>query len=398
VVVFAMPEDTDALLQALRRSLSLNPVDARIHVHNLPGLLPDRLLQDKAEHVAAAIRDLGVDAGVVPEPEVPDLAHATTIHHLRCGDDGLEVIASSGALQERIAWSRLALLSIGDVPLDSSRHSIAKPMAVIHSAPGIGSLELQTPTVHGAELWLIVEAPLQVFRVDHHLMNYEYLADRRTTSAAANFRLFVDDLLARAPHVTLTPSARAFLRREGAEQYRFDSQDEHRRAAILRFLLRRRARGAAREATAAGPAASSSELAAEHEHVREMIGGLRAWWRELDELGQPRFGEMGTRVAELEEHLKRHFAAEEQGGYMAEPLKVAPHLTDQAGQLLAEHAVMLNGLDALRGRLCRCQPDFQCWSDARQALEQLVARLQRHEHAENQIWQAAFGDETGSAD
>ena len=55
--------------------------------------------------------------------------------------------------------------------------------------------------------------PRIAFRVVENQMNYAYLGDRLSPSAAENFPLFVADLVARADDAYLTPSTRAFLAR-----------------------------------------------------------------------------------------------------------------------------------------------------------------------------------------
>ena len=54
-------------------------------------------------------------------------------------------------------------------------------------------------------------------------MNYAYLGDRLTSSAAANFPVFLADLCARADDAYLTPSTRALLHGGDPEEFTFES-------------------------------------------------------------------------------------------------------------------------------------------------------------------------------
>ena len=105
--------------------------------------------------------------------------------------------------------------------------------------------QFDATTAHGPELWLVREQPFQAWRIDHLEMNYEYLGDRMSTSAALNFRVFVQDVADHAKAAYLTPSTRAYLETQRAEDYRFDSRESHARAVQLHVLLRRNMGGGA---------------------------------------------------------------------------------------------------------------------------------------------------------
>jgi hypothetical protein len=67
------------------------------------------------------------------------------------------------------------------------------------------------------EVLIVRREPRIAFRVVENKMNYAYLGDRLSTSAALNFPLFVADLVARSDAAYLTLSTRAFLGREGID-------------------------------------------------------------------------------------------------------------------------------------------------------------------------------------
>lgn len=138
-------------------------------------------------------------------------------------------------------------------------------------------------------------------------------------------------------------------------------------------------------------------LLEEHRRLNHQIGGLCRWASELTDIGQPRFGELGERLRELRSVLAAHFADEEAGGYLADALDAAPQFAHQAAELKCQHSQFLERLDGFIARLTAAQPPFRYWHDAQREFEDYLAQLQRHERAENDLVQAAFTDEPGSA-
>lgn len=413
VVVFAIPDDSEALLDVLSRHLGLNPIDARIHLHGLPGVLADPLEEEPAAQLAAAIRALGVEAISVAEEDLPDLGHVEPSHHVRCTPAGLECVEPTGAVRQTLPWEHVALISVADVPLDATHHVAPEHLIVVHAGPGrVRPAAVGTPPVRGAEMWVVCEQPFQALRIDHRAMNYEYLGNRMTGSAAANFELFLKDVAAHAMHAYWTPTARAFRARGPAAEYRFDSAQAHQDATVRHILLMRRMRRGVQSPPASPQPIPPQEAAMNpreltlisgplkeaHEALQRSIQDLRQWWRELEQLGKPRFGEMGTRVHALRELLSEHFRLEEEGGYLKEPLNAAPHRAPQAQALRADHTAILADLERLARQLEAAPCELDCWTAAWHELAAVLARLERHEHEENEFWQTAIDDDVGAAD
>jgi hypothetical protein len=239
VAVFAVPDERETLVPILGLIPGLSLIDARVRLHDLPGILPERLDAETADRLVTQLRSAGVNAVKAAESDVPRLEHRPTVHHLRCVSGGLEFVGAGGTRERVLPWEELALVSIGVVPVDRSHHEIPKPTAVIHAAPGIHGAQTDTHAAHGPEMWLVREEPFQAWRIDHLAMNYEYLGERISTSAAANFQLFAQDVANHAASTYLTPSARAYLQTRHAEEYRFVSRQAHAKAVQLHILLRR---------------------------------------------------------------------------------------------------------------------------------------------------------------
>ncbi len=236
LTVFAAPDDRDALLRELRRCLAFNPIDARIALHSLPGILPEWLTADQARRAAAAIRSLGIEAAAFPESKLPQLSPTNTVHRVDLTERGLEVVGATGKIVDRIEWDRISVISIADVPLDLVRRYVADRTSV-WAAPHSKPLVTDEATQSGAEMWIICANPDHALRIDHREMNYAGLGDAKGDSATVNFRRFAERLVRGARDAWLTPSAHAFLTRAPAERYRFNSQQAHVDATTLHTLL-----------------------------------------------------------------------------------------------------------------------------------------------------------------
>ena len=238
VVVFGVPDDPHRLRDLLSERLGISATDAQRQVRNLPGVLPSVQPTHQAAQLAEAIRGLGVNATAIPCEEVPQLGKAETIHHLRCGDAGLEIMDLRGELDKLIAWPDIALLSVGFVPHESQHRlsptsTVATQLATSHRS--------EQPTVvqqDSLELLIVAANPFRVYRIDHARFNYEYLGNRMNTSATVNFRLLIKDLVNRASGVSLTPATRSFLEHGLSRHYQFGSADELRRYTVFHLIIR----------------------------------------------------------------------------------------------------------------------------------------------------------------
>lgn len=239
LVVFARPDDEDALVKVLMDVLHLNRLDARIHAHAVPGVLVDRLSLSQAQQAVRGIRELGVNAIAVPESALPKLEHPEVVHRAACRDTGFEVSGLSGAERLSIAWSDLEVISLGWVPLDKARHFNVESQVVVFSAPHSVEEKVEVTSLYGAELWMTILGSERVLKLDQDHMNYEYLGKRMADSAVANFRLFLADLVQRARSAYLTPATHAFLRHAHLEQYRFDDSAALKRETLRHVLLHR---------------------------------------------------------------------------------------------------------------------------------------------------------------
>ncbi len=248
VVVFGIPDDPHQLRDLLTVELGINATDAQIQVHNLPGVLPAALPTHRAAKLAEAIRSLGVNATAIPSEEVPVIGKVDTVHHLRCNDQGIEILDHRGELQTAILWQDVALLSVGYVPHES-QHQVGPAATLVTQLATSHRSEQPTSVPHDSlDLLIVVENPPRAYRIDHAKFNYHYLGGRMSTSATVNFRWLIQDLVNHAASASLTPATRSFLEHGLARHYQFGSGDEMRRYTIFHLIIRATTKGAQREA------------------------------------------------------------------------------------------------------------------------------------------------------
>jgi len=104
------------------------------------------------------------------------------------------------------------------------------------------------------------------------------------------------------------------------------------------------------------------------------------------------------RLAELREHVARHFAQEEQGGYLEESLTRMPRLSRAVRDVLAEHPGLLAELDGLLERFAARDSGGEAWRQAGRDFEAFASHLLAHERNENAVLQEGYNEDLGLAD
>jgi len=224
VLILSTPDDPAELTSKLMSHLELNKIDARILQHNLPGLIPNPLTAEKAEALCGAVHEVEGYGISISAEEIPDLSQPTRPHHLACSDEGLAIYNLQGEVDSIILPEDLELLSIGALPTEKAHHEVEN-QTLLHTSSGPRTTQIDLPTMMGAEAYLIAKNPFRVFLINHNEMNYEYLDDRKASSATTNFKLFTDDLIAMARELYMTPASRAFTNHGLLNHYRFDSPE-----------------------------------------------------------------------------------------------------------------------------------------------------------------------------
>jgi hypothetical protein len=98
-----------------------------------------------------------------------------------------------------------------------------------------------------------------------------------------------------------------------------------------------------------------------------------------------------AQLGTLRQHLARHFAQEERGGFMEESLCRMPRLAEAARGVLAD-------LDGLLERLAARDSGGEAWRQAGHDFEAFASRLLAHERNENAVVQEGYNEDLGFGD
>lgn len=138
-------------------------------------------------------------------------------------------------------------------------------------------------------------------------------------------------------------------------------------------------------------------LLAQHRELHDLLVHARAGFRAGFQAA-PAVEAARDRLATLREHVARHFAQEEQGGYLEESLTRMPRLSRAVRDVLAEHPSLLAELDGLLERLAARDIAAEAWRQAGRDFEAFASRLLAHERNENAVVQEGYNEDLGLAD
>ena len=98
-------------------------------------------------------------------------------------------------------------------------------------------------------------------------------------------------------------------------------------------------------------------------------------------------------------HLQKHFALEEEGGYLASVLQIRPNLHDEVDRLMAEHRELAQLLTAIFDEVAHLRADSPLHiRDACARIQNLIGILEQHEDHENMLVSHVFTQDMGSHD
>ena len=98
-------------------------------------------------------------------------------------------------------------------------------------------------------------------------------------------------------------------------------------------------------------------------------------------------------LAALHAVLVRHFAAEEEGGYMAELLRDRPDLSRRAARISAQHAELLRAYEVAIAGAPHARLEV-----LRENVDELIQQLREHEAAERRLVEDAVLQDLGASD
>jgi hypothetical protein len=111
------------------------------------------------------------------------------------------------------------------------------------------------------------------------------------------------------------------------------------------------------------------------------IDEVRAWMREVGQLGVPHFGETATKLGQVRGRLVEHFERED-----AIVDELALHYSPSSPEIAAlrrlssrDQVELLGRLDELCERLRAPEPPFESWQSAMREVDHFATALERHE-------------------
>lgn len=148
--------------------------------------------------------------------------------------------------------------------------------------------------------------------------------------------------------------------------------------------------------TACAPAARArvGHIVADHQVLRREAAGLLVRAEHGGSLDRALSVALVADLSRLCEHLREHFALEEDDGYLHEVVGQRPDLQSRADRLQRQHGLLLAEGEALIRQLLGARVPH----DTLARLVRLLEALRRHEIAEHDLFQEAFLDDLGSGD
>jgi hypothetical protein len=135
-----------------------------------------------------------------------------------------------------VPWDRIEMICAGRIAAEDEYRKDPVPRWPSTVVAGIRALALMKPRPSGrraraqrilrdavCEALIVRREPRIAFRVVENQMNYAYLGERLSSSAAENFPIFLADLCARAAEAYITPSTRSLLKISEPGDFEFPS-------------------------------------------------------------------------------------------------------------------------------------------------------------------------------
>ena len=129
----------------------------------------------------------------------------------------------------------------------------------------------------------------------------------------------------------------------------------------------------------------------EHKQLKALIESERSWWQEIREIGKPRFGEMGSRLAHLKTQLAAHFAHEESAEHEAVKRAVCKASPEQITQLQDEHRDFLARLENMIAKANDSGSSYASWGDLGLEFSELIHAIDEHESEELRLLTEILG-------
>ena len=142
-----------------------------------------------------------------------------------------------------------------------------------------------------------------------------------------------------------------------------------------------------------------AHVLAEHRELFCRMTVIRTAFAEAQTPTRDQLGQLEEAVRCLREHLRNHFAQEEEGGFLEEAITRMPRLAAAAAAIMKQHPDLLAELDELADNLreMRATGDISAvaWQQARRDYECFAVHMQAHERSENAVVQDGYNEDLG---
>jgi hypothetical protein len=224
LVIFDSIENPQLLRDLVCRVTGMHPTDAVQWLARAPGTWPQPLGEREVREILDGLYEAEIAAEAWRTDQFPDLSPARTIHRAACLPAGFRIDGLRGEPTHWVPWDRIELICAGRVTAEDEFRQVQAPRWPSAVVSGIRALALmkpqpsqrraratRTPRDPVGEAIIVRRDPRIAFRVIENRMNYAYLGEKLSQSAAENFPVFLADLCARANGAYITPSTRSLL-------------------------------------------------------------------------------------------------------------------------------------------------------------------------------------------
>jgi hypothetical protein len=242
----------------------MHPTDAVQWLARAPGLWPQSLEEAEVRKLLDGLYEAQVAAEAWRADRFPELSPARTVHRAACLKEGFRIQGLRGEPTHWVPWDRVEMICAGRIAAEDEYRKDPSPRWPSPVVAGIRALALMKPSPTGrrsrsqrvprdpvGEALIVRRDPRIAFRVVENQMNYAYLGDKLSQSAAENFPVFLADLCSRAEAAYITPSTRAILKIEDPGDCEFATSQALMEYATHRLLWSWYSRD--REAQASSP-------------------------------------------------------------------------------------------------------------------------------------------------
>lgn len=136
-----------------------------------------------------------------------------------------------------------------------------------------------------------------------------------------------------------------------------------------------------------------------HNDLLDHLEALDQWWPDpaKSRVSTINAREVIVQLTELRGLLREHFVAEEDRGLLPNEQGTDPRLLRDAEQLLQQHGVLLDRLNALIASVPLISEGPSAWTTTKAEFDEFRKQIEAHEHAEIELLQSC-DDEVGVVD